>query len=109
MAKRICEICGRPTAEADFSKSYKHRCKECVAREAREARQVKAEGTDDLLNIDIPGTVLDGQPNWEQRRYDVALTIFLNDLNQGVTLHYAVQHAREAADLFINAIRGNEP
>lgn len=108
MAKRTCEICGRPTAEADFSKSYKRRCKECVARGAREARQGKAEGSDSLLDIDIPGTVLDGQPNWEQRRYDVALTIFLNELERGQPFHIAARNAREAADKFINEIREYE-
>ena len=108
MAKRTCEICGRPTAEADFSKSYKRRCKECVAREAREARQGKAEDSDTLLDIDIPGTVLDAQPNWEQRRYDVALKVFFYELDQKVTPRCAAQHARQYADWFINEMRGNE-
>ena len=104
MAKRTCEICGRPTDEADFSKSYKHRCRECVAREAREARAAKTEN-----DIIIPGTILDGQPDWEQRRYDLGMTIFLNQLELNTPPTIAAKQAQEAADKFINQMRDTQP
>lgn len=103
MAKRTCEICGRPTDEADFSKSYKRRCKECVAREAREARAAKAEN-----DITIPGTVLDSQPDWEQRRYDLGVTIFLNQLALCTPPTIAARQAQEAADQFIDQMRDTQ-
>ena len=114
MAKRTCEICGRPTAEADFSKSYKRRCKECVARGAREARQGKAEEADSLLDINIPGTVLDGQPNWEQRRYEIAKDIFTRCLSHedgdvrafcARNLDMAASDCVREADALINALK----
>lgn len=43
MELRKCEICGKPTAEADFSKSYKNRCKPCVAELTRERRTEQKE------------------------------------------------------------------
>lgn len=33
-----CEICGRLLPESEFSKSYKNRCKDCVAKQTREKR-----------------------------------------------------------------------
>ncbi len=33
-----CEVCGRLLPEYAFSKSYKNRCKECVAKQTREKR-----------------------------------------------------------------------
>lgn len=33
-----CEVCGKQKAKSEMSKSYKHRCKECVAAHARQAR-----------------------------------------------------------------------
>lgn len=39
MEKRKCEICGEMKPQNEFSKSYKHRCKACVAEAARNERQ----------------------------------------------------------------------
>lgn len=33
-----CEVCGKQKAKSEMSKSYKHRCKECVAEQTRLAR-----------------------------------------------------------------------
>lgn len=93
MTKRTCEICGRPTAEADFSKSYKNRCKEYVAREAREARaQAKADEPEKIIaDLEIPGTCLDSTPDWEHRRYEIALALFASPHN--LTAEEAVMNA----------------
>lgn len=39
---RKCEVCGEMKPVADFSKSYRNRCKACVAAEARMHRAVQA-------------------------------------------------------------------
>lgn len=31
-----CEVCGRLLPESEFSKSYRNRCKECVAKQTKE-------------------------------------------------------------------------
>lgn len=33
-----CEVCGRLLPESEFSKSYRNRCKECVAKQTKEKR-----------------------------------------------------------------------
>lgn len=38
MGTKKCEICGRELPVSDFSKSYRNRCRECVARLTREKR-----------------------------------------------------------------------
>lgn len=47
MSKQKCEICGQMISQQDMSKSYKHRCKECVARLTRINRKAakQLEGT----------------------------------------------------------------
>ena len=39
MEKKKCEICGQMKPQNEFSKSYKHRCKACVAEAARNDRK----------------------------------------------------------------------
>lgn len=39
MEKKKCEICGQIKPQNEFSKSYKHRCKACVAEAARNDRK----------------------------------------------------------------------
>ena len=38
MEVKTCEICGKTLPMSAFSKSYKGRCKECVARQTKEKR-----------------------------------------------------------------------
>lgn len=38
---KICEVCGRELPLSDFSKSYKNRCRECVAAKVRSERKHK--------------------------------------------------------------------
>lgn len=33
-----CDVCGRLLPESEFSKSYRNRCKECVAKQTKEKR-----------------------------------------------------------------------
>lgn len=77
MEKRKCKVCGQLKTEAEFSKSYPGQCKQCVARKTRENRAItKITQGNSLGDINIPGTVLDDQPDWEQRRYEIAKGIF---------------------------------
>lgn len=41
MQKVKCEICGKWFPQSDMSKSYRHRCKKCVAEMTRENRQAE--------------------------------------------------------------------
>lgn len=38
---KVCEVCGEEKHISDFSKSYKHRCKKCVALQTKEQRNQK--------------------------------------------------------------------
>ena len=49
-----CEICGRELPISDFSKSYRNRCKVCVA---------------------------ESSVNWEQREFDTAKELFISQMN----------------------------
>ena len=53
-----CEICGRDLPESEFSKSYKNRCKKCVAEQTRNNRH---------LSKNQPKVI-----DWEERRYELA-------------------------------------
>ena len=59
MEEKTCEICGKILSLSAFSKSYKGRCKECVARLTKEKRNGTAATTHKPID-------------WEQRRYEIA-------------------------------------
>lgn len=67
MNTKKCEICGKVLPIEEFSKSYRNRCRKCVADLSREAR--KAINHNDTIVID---TV-----DWEARRYDLTKSILL--------------------------------
>lgn len=60
METKTCEICGQTLPLSAFSKSYKGRCKECVAKLTREKRN-------GIIATDKPKQI-----DWEQRRYEIA-------------------------------------
>lgn len=70
MEEKTCEICGKTLPLSAFSKSYKGRCKECVARLTKEKRNGTAATTHKPID-------------WEQRRYEIAKemlrTIYIED------------------------------
>lgn len=55
MSKQKCEICGQMIPQQEMSKSYKHRCKECVARLTRINRKA-AKQRADLIAQQLEGT-----------------------------------------------------
>lgn len=59
METKTCEICGQTLPLSVFSKSYKGRCKDCVAKLTREKRN----GATSITKKSI---------NREQRRYEIA-------------------------------------
>ena len=63
MEGKTCEICGKT-----FSKSYKGRCKECVARLTKEKRN-------GMIATDRPKQI-----DWEQRRYEIAKAAMVGQL-----------------------------
>ena len=48
MSKQQCEICGEMKSQREMSKSYRHRCKECVARLTRIDRQAAKQRAEHL-------------------------------------------------------------
>lgn len=48
MSKQQCEICGEMKSPQEMSKSYKHRCKECVARLTRIERKAAKQRVEHL-------------------------------------------------------------
>lgn len=64
-----CEICGRELPISDFSKSYRNRCKVCVAEQVREQRK--------------NGKMVTSSVDWEQREFDTAKELFISQMNSG--------------------------
>lgn len=100
MATKKCDTCGRTKTEEEFSKSYRNRCKECVARFMRESRAAAkaAEETNTLIIPELPGTILDDKPNWEERRYEIAKDMMAAFLSNSCSNVYAGDIERKAHD-----------
>ena len=109
MNNKICEVCGQEKPAEAFSKSYKNRCRDCVAEQARQKRQNKDTGKGQPDGDDTPGTVLETQPDWELRRYALALSLFRESISIGgwLSAKEAAADAVETATTFINAIKNS--
>ena len=111
MSTKVCQICGLEKPAEAFSKSYPHRCRECVAADAREKRQegkVMITGEPQYLPIAAPAVYVKPKPDWEARHYDLALALFHRFLdNCGSNAEEAARSAKEAADEFINIMNPN--
>lgn len=95
METKTCEICGKFLPLSAFSKSYKGRCKECVAKLTRDKRNCTAVTTHKPID-------------WEQRRYEIAkdmlCAIYMDEGNErsstspGIEFEYQSSegNAREA-------------
>lgn len=96
MSKIKCEICGEVKTQQEMSKSYKHRCKECVASLARMNRHVAK--SKKLSNVEKTGRNYN-DINWEQRRYEIAKTLLpvvIKEYNSAVEM--AVVYADRLID-----------
>lgn len=114
MSTKICEICGQEKPAEAFSKSYRNRCRDCVAeqtRNARQAKQTKPEPEPDPAAV-IPEATA---PDWEARHYALALSLFgkfvgdnyLNGIGSEGFKEMA-RMAKQGADEFITIMRGQE-
>lgn len=78
MSNKTCEICGQKKPLSEFSKSYKKRCKECVAEMQRSKRAEKR-----YQNYGLSPEEEVSRIDWEQRRYEIAKAmisvIYLDD------------------------------
>lgn len=84
--KRQCEICGKYKPLNEFSKSYPHRCKPCVAEQTRLSRKEKK--MQPIIKAEI---------DWEQRRYETAKAAMIG-LMAG---HNAIYEAKKLAPMAI--------
>lgn len=67
MSKQKCEICSQMIPQQEMSKSYKHRCKACVARLTRIDRKA-AKQRADLIAQQLEGTGMQLAPSCNSKR-----------------------------------------
>ncbi len=51
---KICEVCGQEKHISNFSKSYKSRCKKCVAAQTKEKRKKQTMNTNSIKDLKCP-------------------------------------------------------
>lgn len=90
-----CEICGEVKPITDFSKSYKHRCKACVAEMTRNSRHINGHHAATLiideLKIDIAAV--------EMRLVEVAIGALIKK-NDGHIMNYeCIEIGRQAVEI----------
>ena len=92
--KRQCEICGKYKPLNEFSKSYPHRCKPCVAEQTRLSRKEKKMQSTTKSEID-----------WEQRRYEIAKECVAVFIRNPITIEDAAKVSVEQADALIAELK----
>ena len=98
MEKEIkkCETCGKMKTKSEMSKSYKHRCKACVAEMVRSKRA-------DLQNSCNKKCI-----DWEQRRYEIAKDIVANSFStpmENVSMVSYIHDCVQVADMLIEELK----
>ena len=101
--ERQCEICGKYKPSNEFSKSYPHRCKPCVAEHTKMVRQrAKQEQKHSEMQTEAhrgheKDFVTKFEIDWEQRRYEAAKSAMIG-LMAG---HNAIYEAKKLAPMAI--------
>lgn len=111
--KKVCEICGKEKPLSEFSKSYKNRCKDCVAEITRENRRAEKEFKE-IHKIKQDMKADKDNVDWEQRRFELAKEyskIFINlqheqgRIDCGCYIPNVVDWSVEIADAMIKKLR----
>lgn len=98
--EKKCEVCGEYKPIREFSKSYPHRCKSCVAEGARLSRKGQKMQSADKNKID-----------WEARRFElvkISLKGYLPHIDRFTTELKIANTCIAIADQIIDKMKGNE-
>lgn len=103
---KICEVCGKELPITKFSKSYKNRCRECVAERTRLCRHLSKEEREEReknLLINEERRKID----WEIRRYDLTKAAMVAMIDKRGGNHAAIiaMDAVEIADEVIKELQ----
>ena len=104
METKKCAVCGKEKPLSEMSKSYPTRCKECVAEHTRLVRQRARNQQKEPLATAEPHI------DWEQRRYEIAKTIYPAVIN-AIPPKSAGRAGKTAvifADMMIKELKGGK-
>lgn len=94
METKKCEVCGEIKPQSEFSKSYRNRCRSCVAEQTRNARHINGHHATSVIldepRIDLAAT--------ELRLVESAITALIRK-NDGRIMNY------ECSEIGENAVR----
>lgn len=97
--KQQCEICGEWIPQQDMSKSYKHRCKKCVADLTRINRQAAKQRAENIRQqLDGTGYTLVSPEDRRRERLTIATAIMQGLFCKG-------GHALTTTDVIRNYVR----
>lgn len=98
MEMKTCDVCGQTLPLSAFSKSYKGRCKECVAKLTREKRK-------GIIAMDKPKYI-----DWEQRRYEIAKDTYCTLIQKEYpfNLDIIAKEAVQLTDKFIEELKKHD-
>lgn len=104
METKKCAVCGKEKPLSEMSKSYPTRCKECVAEHTRLVRQRAKNQQEEPLAPAEP------EIDWEQRRYEIAKTIYPAVINAmpPKNVEIAGKSAVMFADMLIKELKGGK-
>lgn len=109
-AKR-CEICGEIKPIEAFSKSYKNRCKDCVAEQARENRRAEKE-FNEIRKVRQSLGWDKNDIDWEQVRIQAAIAamqgMYSNKEFDSLSFERVAQKAVKQADALIEELKKNK-
>lgn len=114
MQKNKCEICGEMVPQCNMSKSYKHRCKKCVAdmtRANRHAEKQKQEVHDSVPHTLDPATpygkpVCTEVPKMNDKEFDEIIQLAIQTYGKEAQTRMLFEEMAELQDALCKLSRG---
>lgn len=115
MGKAKCEICGEMVSQSAMSKSYRHRCKKCVADMTRENRHAEKKKKD-ILQSSMPHTydhavlygkpVLDALPKMSIKGFDEIIKLAIETYGKEAQTQMLFEEISELQNALCKFARG---
>ena len=105
MKKVKCEICGEYVLQSEMSKSYRHRCKKCVARLTRENRHAAKTNAENLHN---PSRTANGAATriMSEKEFDETIRLAVETYGKESQIQMLFEEMAELQDALCKLARG---
>ena len=108
MKKVKCEVCGEMVPQNEMSKSYRHRCKKCVADMTRAQRHAEKQKKDAQENVPhtYEGPLHDALPKMSEKEFDATISLAIKTYGKEAQTQMLFEEMAELQNAICKLNRG---